>query len=503
MNARTIGGQAMKKACSLRWLLAAMVLFVHKLVAAQGDAHGTQAVSGDAAAVSPRASLPASQALDYALKTQWAGLSDDNRDLGLRGSADTQVLYADLTPWLRYQPSPDWAALLRAEAFLSTGNVLQNSGSSGANTVTDSYVRLREAWIEYRGLTNYPGESLRFGRQRIREDDGLWINDDVDAVRWVFDSSLLHADLGIAEQLSAYRSDDVEVPAEQRDRTYVFAHAGWEFLPHREFGLRIVHANDHTTLPGVGAPTQSGDKLDDSRLTWLGWYANGDFYSGSRYSARWAYWAEANWLGGSQTQALTDARATVTSLARHNLSSFAADAGLRWRLPGPWPLQLGVAYAYGEGGSQDGVSRQYQQSGLQNNYSRFTGTPSFLNRFNEAYRAELGNLQVYTGFVSLNLPRDDASLVYQHFHRNNAQAGIVSGGVSVAPGTADSDLGDGLDVVATHYFDFGGSAHADDALGELARASIRLRASAFFPGAAYGAAAADRYRVILEATLWF
>src|SRR5690606_18850208 len=69
------------------------------------------------------------------------------------------------------------------------------------------YLALREAWISYNGFTQYPGEYLRAGRQRVRTDDGTWWNTNIEAIRWNLDTTLLRSQVGIAERFSDYRTD--------------------------------------------------------------------------------------------------------------------------------------------------------------------------------------------------------------------------------------------------------------------------------------------------------
>ena len=70
---------------------------------------------------------------------------------------------------------------------------------------------MREFWVGYSGLTAYPGEQLRLGRQRLRSDDGMWRDTNIEALNWTFDTTLLKADLGVAQRFSEYRTDLTEL----------------------------------------------------------------------------------------------------------------------------------------------------------------------------------------------------------------------------------------------------------------------------------------------------
>ena len=53
----------------------------------------------------------------------------------------------------------------------------------------------------------YPGEHLRLGRQRLREDSGEWMDTNIEALNWTFETTLLRSHLGAAQRFSDYRTD--------------------------------------------------------------------------------------------------------------------------------------------------------------------------------------------------------------------------------------------------------------------------------------------------------
>lgn len=439
--------------------------------------------------------------LDWRLKATVAGVADGGRDLGLTGADDTHEAYVDATPWVHLQFSPEWAAFVRVRAYAPTGELLQaGDDDNNERASNDAFVGLREAWIEYGGLTSYPGEALRLGRQRIRNDDAQYFDQDIDAVRWIFNTTLIEADLGVARQLDSYRTDDLDIPSDQEDRTYGFAHLAWDWAAEQRFGVRAVHANDDNALPGVGEPIAVDARRTRGQQTWIGVYADNHAYDWKSLQPYW-YWASLTYLTGTRYADIVDpATGTVSGREDENVNAWEGEAGLRMRVAGP--VQAGVAYAHSGGDSSPG--KQYEQNGLQSNYSRFTGTRTQVYRFNEAYRPELGNLQVATAFVSMNAGAWDGAVIYNKLRRPDRYAPIVSDGLRVAPTVADHDLGQGVDLILTRYFDIAGAgeakAYTPDDTGD---SSIRLRGSWFKPGDAYGDDAKDDYRVVLEFTLWY
>lgn len=440
--------------------------------------------------------------LDYTLKATAAGEFNGGRDVGLLGRPDDQQGYLDVTPWVHAQFSPAWSAFLRVRAFVPTGSVLvQSNDNNNVGTQSSAFIGLKEAWVDYRGLTSYPGESLRVGRQRTREPDAQWWDEDLDSARFIFDTTLLQAEAAVAHQFDTYRSDGAPVPLLQRNRTYVFGSVSTEWRPDQLIGVRVVHAEDSGRPPQNGEVVDQNRKLTDGSPTWINVFADNHAYDYLDTTAL-NYWASASLLAGPARRALIDPTRTVVGHEKHTVIAGAGEAGLRYRLSTSFPLQVGASYVYSSGGTGSDRTSEYEQTGVQSNYSRFTGTRSLINRFNDAYRAELGNLEVITGFASIVAGPYDASVIYNRFIKAHGSGPVISDGLAVNPVNNSSALGDGYDVVLTRYF---GQRYQRNKLapGENTETSIRIRGAVFNPGAAYGPTAELEYRATLEFTLWY
>lgn len=430
---------------------------------------------------------------------------EGERDLGLGDANTTTEGYADAQGTLYWlSPSDDWAALGRLQGFAPTGELVVTDEQRPRQS--QSYAALRELWVEYRAITDYPGEVLRMGLQRVRDPDGLWFDRNIEALHWMFDTTLLQWDLGVAESLLTWRSDNSEPPASLRDRTYVFGGLGRQWTAGHFLGSRVVYAFDHANPQQEIASNERDPKLSDRRYTWIDLYAHNGFYQPAEQPG-WRYTADVSALIGSRE----DFRpATLTEPATRedqNVRAWATDLGLRWRLPTAFPLQVGGGYAFGSGSDQGDLKRRYEQTGLHSNRSRFTGTRSQLYRYSEALQPDLTNLHVGTLYVSIPQENWDASLIYNKFARHRAGDPVITDGVDIQPEPGRKVLGDALDLAVAYYFanpvgrgrSIAGVPQEDDNL----RSNVRLRASGFRPGVAYADAADDQYRVTLELTLWF
>ena len=473
--------------------------------------------------------------VDGRFKGTLAGIADGGRDLGLGNSSDHQQGYIDLTPWVHVQFGQHWGMFFRPEGYAQTGQLLRpgneadNIQTSGSGNSKYGFVGLKELWFEYSGITDYPGEFFRVGRQRIRQDDGEWWDTDIEAARWVLDTTQIQAEFGGARQLNRYawRTDRSQLPQDQRDRTYVFGSIGGEWLERNRLTLRAVYAKDDKTphLPDADEVIDPNNtKTEHFDGAWVGIMAHDHYFDWKR-PPHFGYWAQGIVLTGKQQGSLyasvTDPNTGVTTTTVQNpptrrttINAWAGEGGLKICMPRRWPIQFGglAAYSTGaKGGSDDNgqlvdPSKQFFQTGTQSNYSRFTGTRTLIHRFNEAYRAELGNLMAGTAFMSIDVGHYDASAVFNQFWRTEGGAPVVSDGIQIQPVNGKSELGRGYDLVMTRYFSIRSDDLLEDTEGQAESSAIRLRGSVFQPGAAYRDDTHKphpEYRAVVELVFWY
>lgn len=443
---------------------------------------------------------------NFGLDVKITGQSEDDRDLGTRSGGDVNGLGLDLRPWV-YGERGNWSAYAMGQAVTATDTIetdtlRQNDDGTSTDTAADgreqdkSYLAMREFWVGYSGLTAYPGEQLRFGRQRLRSDDGMWRDTNIEALNWTFDTTLLKADLGVAQRFSEYRTDLTELAPEDKDRTHLYGNVATQWTPGHWVGVRAHHTHDGGRLKNPGETVDALDKTRTGDLTWLGLEANSDAYNW-RNDHTVNYWGSVTWLTGDRdtlsSQVVGD-ETVATGKQSGDVNAWATDLGIRLRLDPQW--QVGAAYARGSGGGGDDGSSNYEQTGLESNRSNYTGTRSRVHRFGEAFRGELGNLQAATLFASWQLRDDyDASFIYHKFWRVDGNQNIGSSGINAVVNDngvnrplvdGEKDLGQEMDVVVTKYFKQGLlPASMSQAIDEPS-ALVRLRAGVFKPGDAYG-----------------
>ncbi|PSS56555.1 alginate export family protein [Pseudomonas sp. BBP2017] len=442
---------------------------------------------------------------NFGLDIKITGQSEDDRDLGTRSGGDVNGVGLDLRPWV-YGERGNWSAFAMGQAVAATdiietdslrqsGNQAESGSSNADGREADkSYLAMREFWVGYSGLTAYPGEQLRFGRQRLRNEDGMWRDTNIEALNWTFDTTLLRANLGVAERFSEYRTDLTELAPVDKDRLHVYGDIATQWTPGHWAGLRAHHTHDNGNLKSPGETVDELDKTRTGDLTWLGLEANSDAYNWRNQNLV-NYWGSVTWLTGDRDSLNTttvNGEQIASGKQSRDVNAWASDLGIRLRLDPNW--QVGAAYARGGGGS-DGSSN-YEQTGLESNRSNFTGTRSRVHRFGEAFRGELGNLQAATLFTSWQLRDDyDASLIYHKFWRVDGDQNISSSGINAVVEDnginrpliqGEKDLGQEMDVVVTKYFKQGLLPASLSQSVDEPSALVRLRAGVFKPGDAYG-----------------
>lgn len=471
------------------------------------------------------AAAPSAHAVDFDwnVKLKAAGFDEETQMPDGAGGGATaagpqtadSAGYLDLQPQLYTRFSPSWAHFVRVQGFLPSDTV--QTVDQEQVTTTSGFAALREFWIEYGGITSYPGEVLRLGMQRLRDPDGLWWDHDIETARWIFDTTLFQFQIGGAKAFDTWRTDADQLPQSQRDRAYGFVGWGSQWAPDHYVGVRAAYAADQRELPpdgtqmtltststdpGTGNTVNNWDQPSKRNVGWVGLYLDNHFYDWER-GAGLAYRLEAIAYGGTvQTVQPNPSTGVVEGRTTDDVRAVGGEGLLRARFPDPFPLTLGGGFAYGEGGHDDNGSHDFRQTGLQSNRSRFTGTRTIMNRFNEVLQANLTNLRVATAFVSLPLTNWDFSLVGSRFQRDDPTRRVYTNGVRVQPDLTNGshDLGAGWDLVLTRQLN---GAVTGYSLADDRRSNIRVRASQFVPGDAYAGQLRKQTLVAIEATLWF
>ena len=430
------------------------------------------------------------------LKLRAGGFSEGRNDLGLNDAENSTEFFGEIHGSLFTRYTNDVSTKLRVQAFASTGEVFLNTEDTPQPA--DQYIALREAWIDIGALTSFPGEILRLGQQRLRQDDALWYDDDALGLNWGFLTTLVQAHLGVAQQVEGFRTDDAGIEESQKDRLYGFGGIQWQHAPGHYIGFRGAYAEDRFDLEDEAgrAPDERRDR--ERNFAWLGAHVHSDYFD-RRSTARGHYWLELMGLTGDER--VSEPAATPgapNTIEQRDVQGTAGSLAFRFRPSADGLMNVGAAYVLADGDDAGRDSSQFEQTGLHSNRSRFTGTRAQIERFSGAAQFNMSNLRAVTGFLAYPGRVFDLSLVYHNFQRDTANGVVRADGLRVAPTTASNDLGDAVDLVISGYFTGYDTVVIRD---KGPSGVIRLRTSWFSPGEAYGPNAESSYRAILE-TSW-
>lgn len=382
-------------------------------------------------------------------------LGEASYDLGVpdaeRGEAGVNV-----RPRLYSRLSENWRSFVSLQLFYATDEVDLGTDQFDEERVSDGFVGLRQLWLEWGGLTDYPGEALRAGRERLRLDDGLVLDTDIVTARWAWDTTLLKGGLGVAEELGTFRSDETELSEDEKNLRRIYGMLRWQYRYNSFLSGHVIDTDGEDNT--VTAP----------QLTWGGLSLDNGYFD-YRIRLPWQYYFTVYGVKGHETR----------NGVETDVQGWAVDGGMRWR--GAGGLSIGTQVTF-----TDDRPDGYRQTGLQSNRAYYTGARSRMHRLNEALRADFRNLGVttaYIGFLPEEAPWEIGLAVHSMVLRDE-QGPFSARGYSGNTDGEDKDLGQAVDFIVSWYWDKDENVLFDDLEMD---SYLRLILSGFFPGDAFDA----------------
>ncbi len=411
--------------------------------------------------------------------------AEENRDLGTRSDTMENALAADARVGVYYTPADDVRLYGEVRGYKSTG-VIATRDDDNDDAMSAGFVELRQFWAEFYNLFDTPILSAKIGRQRFRDDRGLWWNDDLDAGRLSLDSTLTSGFIAVGQSLDNYRlGEDDEFRADDEGRLRVLGEIGRQLsLNHRLEG-RFLYEHDHSGTDRIGTIVDADDwDRTDGNLLWLGARAVGDVVTTADTTL--GYRLDGVIVTGEED--MTDSIAgpgggqrTVTGTRTRDVFGWAMDGGVDLALPtAPLSPTISLGYAYGSGDDNpngQGSDNAFRQSGLHGNTSAFGGDAmdGRQRHYGEVLRPELSNIHILS--LGAHIPvRQESGLSFTYFNYWLAEerGGLRSPGISAPLNGTDSYIGQAADMVL----------HAP----LMDQISSRFIVGGFKAGDAYGAA---------------
>lgn len=396
----------------------------------------------------------------YAYGSQSEIIYHRNPDLNRSVRDDTLIVNPQLNGYITYRPT-DWlettlemlfereiAAIEEAVVVLPNGETQLAAPRRFALIIDQLFVAFKGLDDHFRftvGRRNYEDErhllfdtsldvaslSLRLGRFRAEAAFGREI---------LFDLDLLGGGESAAHQLAAKRRKDLI-------NTYLFR-VDYRGLEDLKLGAYMVYRDDRAGIEG--------------RPLLMGLSAHGV------PSNSLTYWGELAFVRGRDELS-------------QKLMGYGFDVGATYRLMGvPLYPSATLAYAFGSGNgsSEDGKNREFRQTGLQSNESRFAGITKF-RWYGEALDPELTNLRIITAGLGIRPAANlTVEVVYHRYWLNeiatDLRSTVLTALMNQVEGRASKDVGSEIDFVVGVRNLFG-----------VRRLGVDLRVGWFFPGDAF------------------
>lgn len=275
-----------------------------------------------------------------------------------------------------------------------------------------SRLELKQAYFSF--SEDSLGLRTAIGRQPV-EDQRAWLFDEeLDAITVRYDRQPFQFDLLAGENRHKDLLNDGD---DDKVRNYGV------------FGRRVTDDDNEFILYAIHQEDRSED---DSRLWFIGAHAHGEAAKNLDY-----------WLDG----AILRGRANGT-----DIRGYGFDLGATHTFKTSFRPAFTVAYAFGSGDANpnDGVNRDFRQTGLQDNEAKFGGIEAF-KYYGEAFDPELSNLQIVTlGAGARPFRNFSIDLVLHRYHQHYARDEIRDAEIDEHPDGKHRHLGDEVDLIAAY-----------------------------------------------------
>lgn len=394
-----------------------------------------------------------------------------NFDLNDARARDRLVLEHELKLEARAAPAANTSVFLQAVGLYDARRTENNSGPQRTRTLERG-----QTWVKFDRLGGAPW-SLQAGRVALLERRSWWWDDDLDALRVIYDEGPWRLDTGLARQMLRLSSADRGIVPTERGVTRWFGQAGWRWTRRQNLELFWLYVRDRSGAPAPGSLFVDEDDTDasDLRARWVGLRASGEWRRDD--GGRLVYWMDSALLRGRETVtsfATVNGREVAGGSFGRRLRSNAVDLGAT--VIASWPLRpsLTAAFARGSGGERSRtLDANFRQTGLHENKARVSGVKR-LRVYGELLQPDLSNLAVATLGTGIRfLNNSSAELIWHRYRQIVADTTIAESRLSQDPSGLDRDIGREIDLVV--------------ALREWRQAEIVLTLSRLRPGAAFPA----------------
>ena len=332
----------------------------------------------------------------------------DNEDLDSSDGDHVTSMEPLLRTTLSYKPSDRLQGFLELE--LSTKQIVSQGEDQDKEDKTHLY--LREASLLFPRLSD--NSSLQLGRQRFKDNRTWWYDSRMDSIRYYYRTGRYGAQLSASRRI--FVGDDLLADASNDDTDYFILSGRYAFTDDADLRPYLLVRN-------------STIEDDDEDPVFLGIQSAGEISSDLKY------WLNAAYVAGESDQ--------------KDIRAWGLDFGAAFRFDATWRPALTFAAAYGSGDDDpdDGIDRNFRQTGLQENKAKNFGVTRF-RYYGEVLDPELSNMLILTGGFGVRpTKKSSIDFVYHYSRQNVASDELRDTDLDEDPGGGNRELGDELDLV--------------------------------------------------------
>lgn len=411
-------------------------------------------------------------------------LADRNADLGTDGidSATAGAVEARLR--LTADLSANTLFFWDGRAVLRPDEGAFQSADTGSTFTDGSFLEWRQSYFQFNNVGS-PSTSFRVGRQKVREEYGLWWNQDFDAARMSYDTTLFKGSLIGGENLFSYRTGDGDLDENAKDLALLMAEGSWQYYYEHFFEARIMLQNDHSGIEVGDVVSASNPDDREGKTYWSGVRATGHAPAFMAGAGKPSYRVDLMTLRGDEDVA-TIAGGVITGIDRKDVAGWGFDAATDIPLPNMRPiLHLGYAFGSGDDNAADNTDHGFHQNALKGNFSRIGALSENTDNYGTVLRPQLANIHVLSaGFTMPVLEASNAGILYRYYRLDETATSLTDSGVFNTLNGVDDDLGQGLDLL----FNMNVLAERQMNMARVQEISFRSSLGFFRSGDAYGAA---------------
>lgn len=437
----------------------------------------------------PKEKIKSNTKITGSVRTQF--VTENNLDLTDRDS-NSNALITQGQIRATYTPLQDVRLHVQGRAVNTIGNASSNEDDFD-ETMDDNFVEMRQAWIEKKNLAGITPLSLKAGRQRFKEDRRNWWNNDLDAVRLSYNSTLSSGFLALGQNFSKYRvGTDNNLEKDEEERLRFFGQATHRYTKNHTAEFRFLYEHDHSNTPRIGNLIGTDDRDEtDYNILWTGLRGHGALPASAFPNiSKLRYVADIMTAIGTEDVASTTSASNpdlrqISAVQERDVFGWAFDSRLEASLNMPYDPTFILGYIYASGDNGSGSNSAFRQTGLESNTSFFPDgrVQSSLRQYGEVLRPELSNLHILN--MGVNVPffkNGDLNFHYYSYWRANDKTGLLSNGIDQRLSNKGNHIGQALDVSTNYNID----ALLQKSLSNIKKANLRLKLGSFYSGDAYG-----------------